>query len=53
MALRVADRLIFRSRGQGGLPEVARAVLVILAGIALSAVLAAVGYGVAALAGLN
>lgn len=41
------------SRGPGGLPGIARTGLVILAGIALSAILMAIGYFLASLAGLN
>jgi hypothetical protein len=53
VALRGVDRLVFQSRRLAGLPEVARTGLVILAGIALSVLLMAMGYLLAAWAGLN
>lgn len=52
-ALGVVDRLVFRSRGLSGLPEIARVGLVIVAGIALSAGVMGVGYLLAEWAALN
>jgi len=52
-ALHFVDRWVCRSRRLRGLPEVARTGLVVLAGIALTAALMALGYGLAELAHLN
>ena len=52
-ALHRVDRLVFRSKGLGGLSGNARAGLVALAGIALWAVVMAIGNLLASLALLN
>jgi hypothetical protein len=53
LALRGVDRVVFLSPGLAGLPGIARTGLVVLAGIALSVTVMAIGYLLAGLAGLN
>lgn len=52
-AMRGVDRLVFLSRSLRFLPDFARVGLVIVAGIALSTGVMAIGYLLAELAGLN